>query len=411
MIFDTGNRILAGAAIVFLVIAVNSQAVQDSKSSITDPLAEPDPATLGSMDEQYAWVGDLGDRDALPGKQLYTKNCAGCHEAQVYKAPHTTWLELMSPPVLYRAITQGIMQAQAAHLPDSDKRHIVEYITQMRLGDPDAGPEVAWCEGPASEFTELDERQLSGWGHDTRRYVSPEAAGFNRSQIGDLKLKWSFGFPASTRARSQPTIAMNAVFVGSQDGTVYAFDLDTGCVRWTFAARAEVRTGITLGKRGPEGIPTAYFGDIIANLYAIDANTGDLLLGWDTDQFPTDIYLTTKSMLAILKHGGIAPGGVNFDAKVRRESHEPIDLFHAHIGGMDAFARGLKIAAAIRADGRLEEAVNDRYDSWNHGVGKDIENGTANFESLESYMLNKGEISDNKSGRQEYLENLINEYI
>ena len=146
-------------------------------------------------------------------------------------------------------------------------------------------------------------------------------------------------------------------------------------------------------------------------LGSIDANTGDLLLGWDTDQFPTDIYLTTKSMLAILKHGGIAPGGVNFDAKVRRESHEPIDLFHAHIGGMDAFARGLKIAAAIRADGRLEEAVKDRYDSWNQGVGKDIENGTANFVSLESYMLAKGEISDNKSGRQEYLENLINEYI
>ena len=146
-------------------------------------------------------------------------------------------------------------------------------------------------------------------------------------------------------------------------------------------------------------------------LGSIDANTGDLLLGWDTDQFPTDIYLTTKSMLAILKHGGIAPGGVNFDAKVRRESHEPIDLFHAHIGGMDAFARGLKIAAAIRADGRLEEAVKDRYDSWNQGIGKDIETGTANFESLECYMLEKGEISDNKSGRQEYLENLINEYI
>ena len=78
---------------------------------------------------------------------------------------------------------------------------------------------------------------------------------------------------------------------------------------------------------------------------------------------------------------------------------------------MDAFARGLKIAAAIRADGRLEEAVKDRYDSWNQGIGKDIETGTANFESLECYMLEKGEISDNKSGRQEYLENLINEYI
>ena len=91
-------------------------------------------------------------------------------------------------------------------------------------------------------------------------------------------------------------------------------------------------------------------------LGSIDANTGDLLLGWDTDQFPTDYYLTTQTMLVLLKYG-LAPGGVNFDAKVRRESFEPIDLFYAHIGGMDAFARGLKIAAAIRADKALEKIV------------------------------------------------------
>ena len=92
-------------------------------------------------------------------------------------------------------------------------------------------------------------------------------------------------------------------------------------------------------------------------LGSIDANTGDLLLGWDTDQFPTDIYLTTQCMLVLLKYGGFTTGGVNFDAKVRRESFEPVDLFHAHIGGMDAFARGLKIAAAIRADGELDELL------------------------------------------------------
>lgn len=146
-------------------------------------------------------------------------------------------------------------------------------------------------------------------------------------------------------------------------------------------------------------------------LGSMDANTGDLLLGWDTDQFPTDIYLTTKCMLAILKHGGLTPGGVNFDAKVRRESHEPIDLFHAHIGGMDAFARGLKIAAAIRADGRLDTFVKDRYSSWDHGVGQEIESGQASLDSLEAYMLGKGEASPNDSGRQEYLENLINEFV
>ena len=146
-------------------------------------------------------------------------------------------------------------------------------------------------------------------------------------------------------------------------------------------------------------------------LGSMDANTGDLLLGWDTDQFPTDIYLTTKCMLAVMKHGGLAPGGVNFDAKVRRESHEPIDLFHAHIGGMDAFARGLKIAAAIRADGRLAAFMKDRYASWDKGIGRDIEEGEASFASLETYMLEKGDVTSNASGRQEFLENLINEFI
>jgi xylose isomerase len=146
-------------------------------------------------------------------------------------------------------------------------------------------------------------------------------------------------------------------------------------------------------------------------LGSIDANTGDLLLGWDTDQFPTDIYLTTTCMLSILKYGGLAPGGVNFDAKVRRESFEPIDLFHAHIGGMDAFARGLKIAAAIRADGILDKMLKERYSSWDSGVGARIDSGKENFNSLEKYMLEKGDAAPNKSGRQELLENIINTYL
>jgi xylose isomerase len=146
-------------------------------------------------------------------------------------------------------------------------------------------------------------------------------------------------------------------------------------------------------------------------LGSIDANTGDLLLGWDTDQFPTNVYLTTEIMLSILKMGGFKTGGTNFDAKVRRESFEPVDLFHAHIGGMDAFARGLKIAAAIRKDGRLAEFVKQRYGSWDSGIGAKIEAGKANFKDLEAYMLKKGDISPNVSGRQEFLENLINEFI
>jgi xylose isomerase len=146
-------------------------------------------------------------------------------------------------------------------------------------------------------------------------------------------------------------------------------------------------------------------------LGSIDANTGDLLLGWDTDQFPTDVYLTTQCMLGILKYGGFTTGGVNFDAKVRRESIDPEDLFHAHIGGMDAFARGLKIAAAIRADGRLAKFVKDRYASWDSGLGASIEAGKESFASLEKFALEKGEAGGAASGRQEFLENLINEFI
>jgi xylose isomerase len=145
-------------------------------------------------------------------------------------------------------------------------------------------------------------------------------------------------------------------------------------------------------------------------LGSIDANTGDLMLGWDTDQFPTDIYLTTQCMLSILKYGGLKTGGVNFDAKVRRESFEPVDLFHAHIGGMDAFARGLKIAAAIRADGRLDAFVKNRYRTWDSGIGKDIEKGKVGFKQLEAHALKNGE-PKLESGRQEFLENLINEFI
>lgn len=145
-------------------------------------------------------------------------------------------------------------------------------------------------------------------------------------------------------------------------------------------------------------------------LGSIDANTGDLLLGWDTDQFPTDYYLTTQTMLVLLKYG-LAPGGVNFDAKVRRESFEPVDLFYAHIGGMDAFARGLKIAAAIRADQAIDSIVTDRYQSWDSALGKRIESGQVGLADLEALMLEKGEASGNQSGRQELLENIVNRYL
>ena len=145
-------------------------------------------------------------------------------------------------------------------------------------------------------------------------------------------------------------------------------------------------------------------------LGSIDANAGDELLGWDTDQFPTNIYDTTKIMLVLMEMGGFTTGGLNFDAKRRRESHEPVDLFHAHVGGMDAFARGLKNAAAMRADGRYEEFLKDRYSSWDGELGSKIENGNTSLSALEVHALGR-EPGTLPSGRQEMLENLLNNFI
>jgi xylose isomerase len=146
-------------------------------------------------------------------------------------------------------------------------------------------------------------------------------------------------------------------------------------------------------------------------LGSIDANRGNELIGWDTDQFPTDLYQTAQVMLVVLGQGGLGSGGLNFDAKVRRESFEPVDLFHAHIGGMDAFAQGLKIAAAIRKDGVFADFVKQRYATWDTGVGAEIEAGKHTLATLEQYMLKKGEADKNASGRQEYLENVFNRYM
>ena len=145
-------------------------------------------------------------------------------------------------------------------------------------------------------------------------------------------------------------------------------------------------------------------------LGSIDANQGDMLLGWDTDQFPTDLYTTTLCMYEVLKMGGFKKGGLNFDSKVRRASYKPEDIFYAHAAGMDTFARGLKAAQKMVDDGFFEAWVKDRYQSYEEGIGKEIVSGKANFRSLEHYTLGLDEISCD-SGRQEYLETVLNEYI
>jgi xylose isomerase len=145
-------------------------------------------------------------------------------------------------------------------------------------------------------------------------------------------------------------------------------------------------------------------------LGSIDANMGTPNVGWDTDQFPTDLYLTTQTMMVLMKMGGFTTGGLNFDAKRRRESWEAIDLVHAHVAGMDAFARGLKIADKIRQDGRIESFIKQRYSTWDNGIGATIEAGKTSLADLEKYALTNPEPMV-ASGRQEVIESIINDCI
>ena len=145
-------------------------------------------------------------------------------------------------------------------------------------------------------------------------------------------------------------------------------------------------------------------------LGSVDANRGDLLLGWDTDQFPTDIYSTTLAMLIILKQDGLGRGGLNFDAKVRRSSIDPVDLFHAHIGGMDAFARGLLIAHEIMKDKVISNFIDERYRSFDSGIGAKIISGKVGMEEVETWVRGQNN-PVLQSARQEMLENMINLYI
>ncbi len=145
-------------------------------------------------------------------------------------------------------------------------------------------------------------------------------------------------------------------------------------------------------------------------LGSIDANRGDYQNGWDTDQFPNDINELTEAMLVILEAGGFKGGGINFDAKIRRNSTDPEDLFHAHIGGMDIFARALITADNILNKSDYKKIRAERYASFDSGKGKEFEQGKLSLEDLRAYAIEKGEPAV-KSGKQEYLENIINRYI
>lgn len=252
--------------------------------------ASLEPEVLASTDDMQTGAADF-DRSTHPGKGLYEENCSGCHDGTVSRAPHFSWLEMMNASAIYQAMSDGVMSVQAEALSDEDKMLITEYVTRTTLNGGDALNLIEPPMCAAGDFDFAAPPQAVNWGHDTKRYSPSTVAGLTAPEIPNLELKWAFAFPDAFRARSQPTIAMGTVFVGSQDGRVYALDLETGCARWTFRAAAEVRTGIVLSvSEAPisaDNPPLAYFGDIIARFYAVNALTGELVWSIKADEHPS----------------------------------------------------------------------------------------------------------------------------
>ena len=270
------SRLLAIAAPLLLAAC---GAVQQDGAPAEGAGAESTRVT--STDEFQSRSGKPIDLDTHPGDELFMENCMTCHAGQVPKAPAQVWLEMMSPDMTLAAMNHGVMKEQAAHLTQLERRQIAEYLVRTKLDDyvPPAPPKT--CSAQRSEFAGSPPAKV-GWGHDNSRFVPAAIGGLSAGDLSNMKLKWSFAYPSSNRARSQPAIGWGAIFVGSQDGTVYAFDLDSGCARWTFRASAEVRTAII----ADAGSKRLYFGDVLGRAYAIDAMTGKQVWRTKVDDHP-----------------------------------------------------------------------------------------------------------------------------
>jgi polyvinyl alcohol dehydrogenase (cytochrome) len=250
------------------VLRADETAASGGGSHLTD-LKELEARTVAADLEQW------------PGAAIYKQHCQMCHEGQIPKAPHKMFLQMLSGPTIVTALNEGLMQGQAAALTQDQRKEVAEYLSAAPLSaarDPKPAPS---CKANAARFDLSKPPLKAGWGYDNSRFVPAASAGLDAAGASKLRLKWAFAYPNALRARSQPHIAYGAIFVGSQDGTVYALDLKSGCVRWRFKASAEVRTAVVpyeaeVAQGARVQTPRVYFGDVLANLYSVEALTGKL---------------------------------------------------------------------------------------------------------------------------------------
>ena len=241
-------------------------------------LADAGQSNSGAYEEVYL---NLDEETKQRGSALYIQHCAACHDGNVVRAPQRYILEQGSPETILAAMIDGPMREVAKGLSLEQKTAIAEYITLRKIDQRDVTLAGVACEGARAGF-DLDQPVVfEHWGLERggSHFIPSSVASVRAEDLDTLVLDWAFAYPAANRARSQPAIGGGALFVGSQSGLVYAFDLETGCTRWQFKAAAEVRNAVTLEpwtKGDSEADPLLFFGDLSGNQYALAALTGEL---------------------------------------------------------------------------------------------------------------------------------------
>ncbi|MDG2001723.1 MAG: PQQ-binding-like beta-propeller repeat protein [Novosphingobium sp.] len=235
------------------------------------------------------------------GDTVYKQNCASCHENGLARAPQRIVLSYMTPEAIHRALTSGSMQAQGSALNDEQKVAVAQHLANTEMGAAQDMPALKMCEGEQAVFDRSKTPPFANWGFDKHgsHAIPGDVAGIGKDDLGNLKLKWAFGFAGANRARSQPALGGGAIFVGAQDGSVFALDRETGCVRWNYMALAEVRTGIVLDPwdaNDASANPLAYFGDFAGNAYAVEAFTGKQVWKVEADPHPASVLTGTPSL-------------------------------------------------------------------------------------------------------------------
>jgi polyvinyl alcohol dehydrogenase (cytochrome) len=276
--FISGRRHAAMPVFICLALLLCTQA----RAAVEQPRAYKDTY----KGAQYK----IDPEAARRGGEIYAKVCAACHDKGLNRAPQKGMLALMTPESIHRALNDGIMRAQATGLSAGDKVKVAEFVAGRSFGNTTAAAPLM-CTANASPFDFGEPPPFAGWGLTPAgsHAIPAETAGIGRANVGKLTLKWALAFPNAIRARSQPALAGGAIFVGSHDGTVFALDRATGCARWLFHASAEVRTGIVVSSwKAGDGTakPLVYFGDLIGNVYALNAVSGQRIWRTKPDAHP-----------------------------------------------------------------------------------------------------------------------------